>query len=525
MNHLQNGAAPPAPLGRSRRARPKPKNPYQDKEKPRRAVIYLRVSSEEQAQGHSLEAQERECREFLAKEKPHWTLVGVYRDEHSGKSDKRPGFQAMLNKVYAGEVDAIVAHHLDRFSRNLHQILTYFKELESMGVVMAFAKDQFDFSTEEGRLQFHILAVFADWYLRNLSRETKKGKLARVLKGLHNNQPPIGYRVGPEGVAQPVPEEAAVIRKAYELYASGGYTDSRIADFLNGQGLRTRTGRAWSKDAVRELLQNEFYIGWVKYRGDLYPGKHEGIITQELFEQVQAQRRRRATHARSLGATKRVFLLAGVIRCELCGQTLWAQGNRHGSYAYYRETSHLRGLSCPHARKSVRMDIVHAQIDVIMAHFRLPDAWREQIMAELLASDAHTQVMQERERLTRKLRRVGELYADGIYDQERYRLEREKLQKQLEQLTPPRPVNVLEAGAQIETLAGIWPQASDEEKQQLCRLMFTDVYLNVAEKRITRVRPQDDFRMLFRYHDFLEEDEHGDYRVHLSPSPTDEGRT
>jgi DNA invertase Pin-like site-specific DNA recombinase len=451
--------------------------------------------------------------------------VGVFRDEHSGKSDKRPGFQAMLNQVYAGEVDAIVAHHLDRFSRNLHQILTYFKELESMGVVMAFAKDQFDFSTEEGRLQFHILAVFADWYLRNLSRETKKGKLARVLKGLHNNQPPIGYRVGPDGVAQPVPEEAEMIRKAYELYASGGYTDSRIADFLNGQGLRTRTGRAWSKDAVRELLQNEFYIGWVKYRGDLYPGKHEGIITQELFEQVQAQRRRRATHARSLGATKRTFLLAGVIRCDLCGQTLWAQGNPQGRYSYYRETSHLRGFSCPHARKSARMDIAHAQIDVIMAHFSLPDVWREQIMEELLASDVHTQIVQEQERLTRKLRRIGELYADGVYDQERYRTEREKLQKQLEQLTPPRPVSVLEAGAQIETLAGIWPQASDEEKQELCRLMFSDVYLNVAEKRITRIRPQDDFRMLFRYHAFLEEDERGDYRVTLPPDVIQAGRT
>ena len=224
-------------------------------------MIYLRVSSEEQAEGHSLDAQERECREYLANQKAHWKIVGIYRDEHSGKTDNRPDFQKMMHQVFGGQADAIVAHRLDRFSRNLHQILSYFKELERIGVVLAFAKDQFDFSTEEGRLQFHILAVFADWYLRNLSRETRKGKYARVLKGKHNNQPPIGYQVDEEGVATAVPEIAELIEASYELYASGGYTDRKIADFLNQQGLKTRRDRAWSKDSVREVMQNEFYLG------------------------------------------------------------------------------------------------------------------------------------------------------------------------------------------------------------------------------------------------------------------------
>ena len=330
------------PLGRARRAKPQRVTPYQDTETPRNAVIYVRVSREEQAQGHSLEAQERECREFLAREKPHWNLVGVFRDEHSGKKTDRPGFRRMMRMIYEGKANVIVCHHLDRFSRSLHDILVYLRELEEMNVVMAFAKDRFDFSTEDGRLQFHILAVFADWYVQNLAREVRKAKIARVLKGYHNNQLPFGYRRGAGGVGEPDPEEARAVREAYERYATGNYTDREIADWLNREGYRTRRGRLWTKDGVREMLQNEYYMGMVKYRGSLYPGRHEAIVPKALWERVQEVRGAHARAPRAYAPPVRVYLLSGLGRCAHCGRTLRAQGGR-GRYAYYREMSVERG--------------------------------------------------------------------------------------------------------------------------------------------------------------------------------------
>ncbi len=515
-----NGMLTPKPVGRSRRARPGHANPYQDKEKPRKAVIYLRVSSEEQAAGHSLEAQERECREFLASEKPHWTLVGVFRDEHSGKSDKRPGFQAMLRKVYDGDADAIVAHHLDRFSRNLHQILTYFKELESMGVVMAFAKDQFDFSTEEGRLQFHILAVFADWYLRNLSRETKKGKLARVLKGLHNNQPPWGYVKGPNGVPVPVPEEADLLVQAYELYASGGYTDSRIADFLNGQGARTRRGRLWTKDAVRELMQNEFYMGFVQYRGDLYPGQHEGIISRELFDQVQARRRANARKPRLVSENRRVYVLSGIARCAECGRNLRAQAKPRTQLAWYREVSKQRGFTdCSAAGKSIRQEEAEEQLGEIVSRFQLPDDWREIIHRQVNELDAQAEALAERARLQGRLRRAARLYLDGLMDDEEYERERAEVQGRLDQLVIPETDSVLEAGVTISTLGDVWPYASQEERRQICQWVFQDVFVDMHAKRIVRVTPKPDFLFFFQYHPCLTPLEDGSYQVTLAQQP------
>ena len=501
------------PLGRARRAKPQRVTPYQDTETPRNAVIYVRVSREEQAQGHSLEAQERECREFLAREKPHWNLVGVFRDEHSGKKTDRPGFRRMMRMIYEGKANVIVCHHLDRFSRSLHDILVYLRELEEMNVVMAFAKDRFDFSTEEGRLQFHILAVFADWYVQNLAREVRKAKVARVLKGYHNNQLPFGYRRGAGGVGEPDPEEARAVREAYERYATGNYTDREIAEWLNEQGYRTRRGRLWTKDGVREMLQNEYYMGMVKYRGSLYPGRHEAIVPKALWERVQEVREAHARAPRAYAPPVRVYLLSGLGRCAHCGRTLRAQGGR-GRYAYYREMSVERGYAdCPMAGRGIRMDEAEEQLGWLMRGFALPAEWQEEIRAALEDEEARAAVEGERARLVAKLQRIGELYADGVYSREEYEAARDEVKRRLEALVVPDPVGVMEAGYRLETLGDVWPQARAEERQQICRLMLREVYVDLGEGRIVRLVPEEDFLPLFRYHPYLEADGEGGYRV------------
>ena len=279
------------PIGKAaRRKAPKP-SLYEQADVPRRAAIYVRVSTMEQAQGFSTKAQERICREYVVRQKPKWMVTQVFRDEgFSGKNDKRPAFQSMVQAVEDGRVNAIVCHHLDRFSRNLHDIMVYFKMLEDQRVYLSFAEEQFDFSTPEGRMHFNILAVFADWYLKNLSRETKKGKSSVVLTGRQNNQLPFGYTKTEDKVIQIVSDEAEVIRETFENYATGNYTDSQLANNLNNKGFTTRRGRRWAKESVRVMLHLDFYYGVVKYQDDLYQGKHEAIISKDIFDQVQQVR-------------------------------------------------------------------------------------------------------------------------------------------------------------------------------------------------------------------------------------------
>ncbi|MGC1377783.1 MAG: recombinase family protein, partial [Anaerolineales bacterium] len=119
------------PIGQAARSKARAPGLYEDKNQaalPRKAAIYVRVSTQEQVQGYSIDAQERLCREFIKNKKPNWTLVQVFRDEgQTGTNTKRKDFQNMLQAVYDGKIDAIVCHHLDRFSRSLHDIMTYFK--------------------------------------------------------------------------------------------------------------------------------------------------------------------------------------------------------------------------------------------------------------------------------------------------------------------------------------------------------------------------------------------------------------
>ena len=198
------------PLGKTARPKaPKPSMYEEASSTPRVAAIYARVSTEEQAKGESVETQVRLCTEFIAKEKPAWKVGAVFRDEgKSGKNDDRPGFKELVEAVDEGRVNAVVCYHLDRFSRNLHDIMVYFKKFEDKKVYMAFTDERFDFSTVEGRVQFNFLAVFADWYLKNLSRETKRGKATRILHGQQNNLAPFGYRKVPGKPPQVVPREA-----------------------------------------------------------------------------------------------------------------------------------------------------------------------------------------------------------------------------------------------------------------------------------------------------------------------------
>lgn len=503
------------PVGRARRPKAQPVDPYKDTDTPRRAAIYIRVSREEEAEGHSFEAQERECREFIEHDKPHWSIVGVFQDTHTGKNDKRPAFQDMLRKVYEGQADAIVCHHLDRFSRNLHDILDYFKRLEEMNVVMAFAKDRFDFSTEEGRLQFHILAVFADWYLRNLGRETRKGKKSRVLKGLHNNRPPFGYLVGDDQIAHPVPEEIEAIQNAFEMYVTGNYTDAQIADYFNSLGLKTRRGRAWAKDSVREIILNEFYTGVVEYLGDLYPGKHEAIISKELFDQVQVIRQKHARRPRLYSPITRPYLLTGIARCAHCGRALRAQGGKK-HYAYYREMSKARGFTdCPQAGKSITTDEAEAQLERIMTHFDIPQDWQDEIHTVLDAEDQRRIIAEQRDKLQRQLVRVGQLYEQEVYDWPTFEQKRDEIRRELDRLVMPDPDAALDAGSQLETLGDVWPHAADDERQQLTRLILKDVYIDLEIGRVVRVVPEEDFSTLFHHHPYLTKQDDGSYRVHL----------
>jgi site-specific DNA recombinase len=244
-----------------------------------RAGFYGRVSTPEQLEGYSIDAQRRAFR--LLCQGRGWEPVAEYIDEGKSaridKISKRPAFRRALDDARAHAYDVLVVHKLDRFSRNVRITLESFDTLGKAGVSFVSITEQMDFTTPYGRFALTMLGGLAQLYSDNLSQETKKGKHERKAQGLYNGLLPFGAMKGPDGVPIPNPDTYLGLVMAYELAAQGG-TDNEIAVALNASGCRTagnRGNRPFTKDTVRDMLRNRFYLGelhdgnggWVK-------GKH-----------------------------------------------------------------------------------------------------------------------------------------------------------------------------------------------------------------------------------------------------------
>src|SRR5215213_2620974 len=188
-----------------------------------RAALYVRVSSEEQVEGYSLEAQVRSGR--LYGDAHGWEITEIYRDEgKSARTDdlsRRPAFQQLLADAEAKHFDVIVVHKLDRFSRNLRVTLETLERLQSWGVGFVSISEQMDFTTPIGKVVLATLAAFAQYYSDNLSLETKKGKAERKAQGLYNGILPFGLKKNSGGLPVPDPETYPGLLLAFGEAAKG----------------------------------------------------------------------------------------------------------------------------------------------------------------------------------------------------------------------------------------------------------------------------------------------------------------
>ena len=472
-----------------------------------RVAIYSRVSSEEQIEGHSLDAQKNVCREVAEKRK--WIVVEYYEDPgYSAKDDKRPAFKKMISDAEQEKFDVVLVHKLDRFSRSIEQTLSYFKYLNEHKVVFASATENFDFTRAEGRLFFNMMAVFAQWYLENLSAESIKAKEELFRKGLHNGPAPFGYRKDKKsGKCVVVPDEAAVVKAAFELAASGSYTHRMIADMLN-QKFPTRRGRHFSKDTVTTMLRNEFYYGMVSMRENIRPGIHDPIITKELYDKaLQVTKERHGTrkgnllHQHKKDGTKTLvhqyYMLQRIIRCNCCERFLRIQ--IAGELRYYKEVSLERGFTCELAAKTVRMKATDQNILDILSHLKLPPDWQNEISERLQNKNWVAQVKRRKESVEDKILRLDDVYlSTGKYTRVEYLEQRAKLKEELEGLIIPDESKVIEKGLALESLGEYLKDATPAELAEITRTILDSVFTDFVDNRIVRIKPVPEFLELFR---------------------------
>lgn len=298
----------------------------------KRIAIYCRVSTEEQAtEGYSITAQLQTLRNYAGLY--GWQVVKEYVDEGiSGKNiTGRPAMQQLVVDVEKDEFDAVLVWKISRLSRNMLDTLTVLDKFEENNVKFISYSENFDTGSPIGRLVVQLMASIAEMERNTLSENVKLGMKQRALEGSWNGGVVFGYdSVKKELVINE--KEAKVVQLIYELYLSGKGLKA-IANHLNKHGYRTKRNRYFSINGVAQILDNPVYVGkvsWLKVENwdtkrrkgknpnpILADGKHQAIVTEELWHLVQARRKSKSFKQRQ---SNEPFLLSSLLRCPDCGQ-------------------------------------------------------------------------------------------------------------------------------------------------------------------------------------------------------------
>ena len=396
----------------------------------RRAALYIRVSTEEQAKkGYSIPAQREDLEEYARTN--GYAVAGVFVDE--GKSARkrytaRSAFMEMLEKVKAGEIDVILFIKLDRWFRNIADYYEVQKILDAHNVAWKTTQEHYDTETTNGRLYINIrLSVAQDESDRDSDRIkfVFQNKVSRG-EAIFGN-PPLGLKVEDKHIV-PDPETAPLVRELFRHYESHRSISRAVRE------VGEQFGRILWLDGTRRMLANPLYKG--VYRDNLT--YCEPLIPPEEFDRVQELLKERSIRHNQTG---RIYLFSGLLVCSECGRKMagrYATTKRKAhnwEYHLYRCPTAMQYHRCPH-RKEVNEEKL--------------EAWLlEHIQEELNAYQMHWEASAsapvrpkvDKAAILRKLEKLKQLYIDDYITLEEYQTDYQKYRGKLdaEQPKPQRP--------------------------------------------------------------------------------------
>ncbi|MBR5292924.1 MAG: recombinase family protein [Clostridia bacterium] len=301
----------------------------------KRAVIYSRKSVFKglDQKYNSLEAQEDMAKSFIHSHSAEgWTYLRTYSDAGlSGSNTNRPALQELLAAAKRKEFEMLVVFKLDRLARNQRDFLNLLDELANNGVEVASVSEPFDTSTYMGRAMRNLLGVFAEMEREMISERTKAKMEASKQQGYFiGGLVPFGY-TREENVLYIEPGEARHVRWIFEQYLEHG-SPTTIARQLNEKKVLrlSRLGKKdgkWENRNIHNVLRNPVYCGLIRSSDGetLYTGRHEAIISRELWEKVNRKIDAAAAEAQEKIAGKRlnlIFPLNKILRCGGCGKPM-----------------------------------------------------------------------------------------------------------------------------------------------------------------------------------------------------------
>ena len=398
-------------------------------------ILYARKSTEDDdRQILSIEAQIFELKEFAAKEKLE--IVASLCEAKTAKEPGRIKFAEMLSLFEKGKADGILSWNPDRLARNsmdggkiIHMI--------DRGLIKSLKFPTFWFEpTPQGLFMLQIAFGQSKYYVDSLRENVTRGMRQKVRNGVWPSKAPLGYLNNPKTRGIDIDsEKARKIKKIFELYATGSYNLRELAEWCKRVNLKSNLDNDISIGKVHELLQNIFYVGLMKYKGEIHEATHEPLISKKLFDKVQGIMREKGKPQK---VKKHNFVFLGLMKCP-CSAAITAEKKikpNGKEYIYYRCTKKKGPCQEKHF---LRDGELYVQIKSFLQKVSLSSHDTEMVLAELGKEESQAKEQAkntvqnlkiELSVIEKKLEKLLDVYLDETITAEEYASRKEKLIKQ-----------------------------------------------------------------------------------------------
>ena len=421
-------------------------------------ILYCRVSTDEQADGCSLDMQERYLRAYCTNH--HYNIIGEeqpYKEDYSAKHyDLRiPKLKQLYDycRRHRHEVDKVLFLRWDRYSRNVESAFTYKRKFyDELGIEINAIESPIDFKSTEWSMLLSMYCGAAHTEDEKISRRTKDGIHGTLLKGKCTNKAPRGYINKRDDKGEPYveidKEQARIISQAFQEVAKGIEAPNCI---------RRRLCPNIPKDAFYRMLHNIFYTGFIRvpaYMDDpeqTVKGLHDAIINTETFDKVQdILNGKRKSEPKMSKAIDPDLYFRKYIVCPICGHSITGATStgKGGKYKYY---------NCCHDGKHLRRpaDYVNDKfanwVGGLRPNKEVLDLYTE-VLQDLRGEHKHD-VEKQVEALRKEIDKVEVLlnsvhdkYFGGNLEDDDYKTNKERYERQIQELKGR--IDLLQTGTQ-----------------------------------------------------------------------------
>ena len=478
-------------------------------------VVWARVSSKEQRDGYSLDAQLRATRDKAARE--GWKVVREFVVAESAKKGaERQIFNQMFKWVQANarreKINAVLSHKLDRVCRNMRDAVRLQELEDSCGVRLAFVDNQFG-PGAAGQLSFNVMAAVAQYYSDNLRTEVLKGMDERIRQGLPLGPPPYGYMYDQQDENEPVkphPTRAATVVRIFELYAKGTYTFKTLANTLAEEGhVYHQSQPRFYRTALSYIMNNRFYLGELVRNGKTHKGKFKPLIHRQLFQLCQdlLSGKNRRTGKPTIPYS------GGLFRCAHCGRSMIGEKIRRrlldggvNEHIYYKCMNN--GMP-NHPNNRWKQEAIEAAVEQDLATLAIPEekvvTWfRDGIRAAFADVTAHracqrNMIAKRQSELKQMQDRLLNAFLGGLIDETTYKTKTLQLTAEQDQtdaaLQDAETTDARSGERALQTfdlsqkLAETWRGSTISERRQILELVSSNRTLSDVTIEVTKRSP------------------------------------